>query len=128
MNIIKLLGLPLICIVCFCSAQWSPEYRVENIAEGYLQIRFTLSYEIPIRPGVKLTRSSGVFLSGQTRTIVLPSDAMKISFQIEHSPFINTWLSLRSTYMEQLPANRPVRDCYRVWGTQQRPSSISISC
>jgi hypothetical protein len=72
-----------------CESQWVPIFTVDNIATEYLPLKFTLKYEEPLRPGVQLTESSGTFNQGQSRTIKLPSNSVKINFSLEYSPFMS---------------------------------------
>ena len=84
MNAFKLIALVLALLICTCEVQagWVAKYTVDNISTEYLPIRFTLRYEESTRPGIQLTKTSGIFNNGQSRSIELPSNSLKITFSL----------------------------------------------
>jgi hypothetical protein len=71
-----------------CNAQWLAKFQVDNISTEYLPLRFLLKYEVQ---GESFRRLSGEFRAGQSRYMDVPSNAEKIDFLVEFSPFISLY-------------------------------------
>lgn len=111
-----------------CSADYIPGEANDSIAcaltaqsSGYISVRNTGGYVAEFYVdytvnGVRLSKESGEFTAGVTKTIDIPSDATDITLHVKEAYFIHSWTTIFSEHFDE-----PVCKKYHIWGTTLNP-------